>query len=301
MYAKKLLALLIGSLLLLTGLRFPVQAEDAAPVYLPFVTGAVPSPAIDVREEILIPAGNFQMGCDSENPAEFQCAFDHPQTDELPLHTVYLDAYYIDKYEVTNGRYKACVDAGICTAPQQSSSSTRPSYYNNEAYAEYPVIKVTWHQANAFCSWEGKRLLSEAEWEKAARGSDDTRRYPWGNADALCSLTNTSFYPQDQGGCVNDTAKVGSYPDGASPYGVMDMAGNVYEWINDWYDGLYYTTSPDSNPQGPATGTAHVIRGGGWSYCGENCEVRIAGRISGYLPSEWTNSMGFRCARTPGG
>lgn len=298
MLAKNLLSLLVGSTLLLTGLRFPVPVEDATPIYLPFVAREA-SPPIDVSEEIFIPAGTFQMGCDSDNAAEFRCAFERPQTDELPLHTVYLDAYYIDKYEVTNERYKACADAGICTAPQQNSSYTRPSYYDNAAYADYPVIKVTWHQANAFCNWEGSRLPTEAEWEKAARGSDDTRRYPWGNANATCSLTNTSFYPYDQGGCVNDTARVGSYPGGASPYGVMDMAGNVNEWVNDWYDGLYYTVSPDSNPQGPATGTAPVIRGGGWNYCGENCEVRVATRISGYLPTEWTNNMGFRCAHTP--
>jgi formylglycine-generating enzyme required for sulfatase activity len=244
------------------------------------------------EEEILIPAGTFQMGCDASNPAENGCNVFDWQTHELPLHTVYLDAYYIDKYEVTNARYKACVDGRGCTPPEESSSYERDSYYGNDAYDNYPVINVTWHQANDFCAWEGKRLPTEAEWEKAARGSSDTRKYPWGNAEATCSLANYG----GKNGCIGDTSEVGSYPAGASPYGVMDMAGNVLEWVNDWAGENYYSVSPGSNPQGPATGEYRVLRGGSW--LGTDYLVRSVHRFD-HQPVIWGNIIGFRCVRSP--
>lgn len=245
------------------------------------------------RDEIFIPAGSFQMGCDGSNPTENDCNVYDWQAQELPLHTVTLAAYYIDKYEVTNGRYQACVAAKGCTEPQASSSYTRTLYYGDPAYVDYPVVNVTWAQASAFCTWAGKRLPTEAEWEKAARGSTDTRMYPWGNEPATCTLAN-SWAPV--GDCMGDTGPVGSYPDGASPYGVMDMVGNAWEWVNDWYDETYYSVSPPANPQGPTAGDSRVVRGGAW-YDRAGSDVRITSR-SGGSPTLSNYFAGFRCARS---
>ncbi|MBU6351486.1 MAG: formylglycine-generating enzyme family protein [Chloroflexi bacterium] len=262
-----------------------IQASEemTGMVYLPVVS--IPS-SFNPAEEILIPAGSFQMGCDSSNPAETCFG------DEQPLHTVTLDAYYIDKYEVTNARYKVCVDAGGCTVPVSVDSYTRSPYYGTSTYADYPVFYVTWWQASAFCEWAGKRLPTEAEWEKAARGSSDTRVYPWGDSAPYCTKTNYNF-------CVGETSRVGFYPSGASPYGVMDMAGNVWEWVNDWYDGSYYSVSPGSNPQGPTTGSKRVLRGGSWQY--GYFGVRSAHRNgSVYVLDYWDHYfVGFRCVRSP--
>lgn len=254
------------------------------------VAVTVAATGLDTAEMVLIPAGAFQMGCDSSNPAETYC-----YSDERPLHTVNLSAYSIDKYEVTNARYKACEDAGVCTPPGNVNSYTRSPYYSAAAYTDYPVIYITWVQAEAFCNWAGKRLPTEAEWEKVARGSSDTRKYPWGNAAIDCSKAN--FYDNGNGTglCVGDTSRVGSYPSGASPYGVMDMAGNVREWVNDWYDGGYYSVSPGTNPQGPATGSFRVLRGGSWKYNGDY--VRSAER-GGNPPEVWDSVSGFRCVRS---
>jgi formylglycine-generating enzyme required for sulfatase activity len=261
-----------------------IQASEemTGMVYLPVVASI---PLFDTAEEILIPAGSFQMGCDSSNPAESCNSW------EQPLHTVTLSTYTIDKYEVTNARYQACVTAGGCTVPGSVDSSKRSPYYGTSTYADYPVLNVDWFQANAFCAWAGKRLPTEAEWEKAARGSSDTRKYPWGNSAPDCTKTNYDS-------CVGDTSRVGSYPSGASPYGVMDMAGNVDEWVQDWYDSSYYSVSPSNNPQGPETGTYRVLRGGSWVSFDFVGDVRSA--LRSVLPPRPLDldSNGFRCVRS---
>lgn len=267
------------------------RLPTSTPARMPTPTRALTQTPISSWAEIdmiLIPAGSFQMGCDASNPAENGC--NQPlQRRELPLHTIYLDDYYIDKHEVTNSRYKACVDAGGCTPPHSINSHIRSSYYDTAAYANYPVINIRWHQADSYCRWAGKRLPTEAEWEKAARGSSDTRRYPWGDTGPNSTLLN--YYRN-----INDTSEVGSYPEGASPYGVMDMAGNVWEWVNDWYGENYYSVSPDTNPQGPATGTHRVLRGGAWGNVGDF--VRSAYRLNGD-PNRRLNNFGFRCVHSP--
>ena len=234
---------------------------------------------------IYIPEGEFLMGCDPDQNAGFDCVFD-----ELPLHAVVLSAYFIDQHEVTNGQYQQCVEADSCQEPVYKNSLTRASYYGEPAFDDYPVIAVTWFEANAYCQWVGGRLPSEAEWEKAARGTQPTA-FPWGNQIPDCSLANS--YDNASGSfCVGDTAKVGSYPEGASVYGVMDMAGNVWEWVNDWYSAEYYRFSPLVDPPSIDSGSDKVIRGGGFDYSWS--KLRVAYK-SNHHPETRHLSYGFRC------
>ena len=212
------------------------------------------------------------------------------EIDEHPQPTVYLDAYWIDQTEVTNVMYAKCVADGGCIKPSSNGSYTRDSYYGNSRYDNFPVIYVDWNQASAYCEWAGRKLPTEAQWEKAARGTDG-RMYPWGEKTPQGNLVNCHG--------EEDTAKVGSCPDGASPYGVLDMAGNVDEWVADWYDGNYYQNSPSSNPEGPPEGPEDQIpsrglRGG--SYFNNVYNFRSANRNSN-MPFSSGYYDGFRCVQ----
>ena len=253
--------------------------ETATPTIEPTPTlgnGSVRVRESDSAPMVYVPAGPFPMGSTAS-------------TDEAPVHEVVLDAFWIDQYEVTNRQYELCVDAGACSPPETGGSETRAAYFGEEAYADYPVAFVDWFQADAYCQWTGGRLPTEAEWEKAARGTDE-RVYPWGNDAPTCDLTNYEIAPSTW--CVGDTSEVGSYPAGASPFGALDMAGNLWEWVADWYAADYYSTSPEANPTGPLNGADKVIRGGAWGYYEDG--VRSADR-GWSAPSIAYRNGGFRC------
>lgn len=221
----------------------------------------------------LVQAGEFKMGSNGNEP------------DEEPSHTVYLDSFYMDKYEVTNVSYSACVSAGTCVLPKQTNSFRNANYFGNAQFDNYPVIYVDWFMAKTYCEWRQARLPTEAEWEKAARGPNSTT-YPWGEG-IDCTREN-------YGGCGRDTNVVGSYESGKSFYGLYDMAGNVWEWVADWYSADYYKNSPAANPLGPSAGTQRVMRGGSWADLGSSS--RSANRHSND-PLSYGNSVGFRCVR----
>ncbi len=223
----------------------------------------------DGMQMVFVPAGSFTMGSDSG------------PVDESPARTVTLDAFWIDQTEVTNGKYARCLRSGSCNLPADNRSGSRGSYFDDPSFADFPVIKVSWNDASAYCKWAGGRLPSEAEWEKAARGTDG-RAYPWGE-----TLNNTYA---NYGG--KDTTRVASYESGKSPYGVYDMAGNVLEWVNDYY--AIYPKTPSANPTGPATGEKRVARGGSWlSFNGNiGTTVRFAND-----PMDASETLGFRCVQ----
>lgn len=314
--------ILILSLLALTACATPSTAATATstPITLPSVpapvmeatstpdgipTATFPAPPIsptpagfaarlspaDDMPQVFVPAGKFQMG-----------GFDvHTEDDELPVHEVTLDAFWLDQYEVTNGMYALCVQAGTCNPPQKPYSNLRPEYFGNPEFKDYPVITVTWADAQTYCAWAGRRLPTEAEWERAARG-DDLRTYPWGEEppSALYANFNNS---------MRDTSRVGAYPLGASPFGALDMAGNVAEWVQDLYRADYYQTSPSTNPMGPESAKRlilRVIRGG--SYQDAWVNIRLSNRGSELGPNpdaaydspdlfgRSSSKVGFRCA-----
>jgi len=237
--------------------------------------------AKDGTVQLYVPAGEFGMGSDSASP------------DQAPFHVVTLDAFWIDQTEVTVAQYIQCVQAAACSAPLALNSTTRAVYYDNSDFFNYPVIHVNWPQAQAYCESVGRRLPTEAEWEKAARG-DDARLYPWGNEPPDPSRLNF------QASGVNDTVAVGQYPSEVSPYGALDMAGNVSEWVADWYDAAYYAISPNLNPLGPdrtgcPEGDCRPLRGGNWN--GRADEVTTAVRLF-YGPNESRDAFGMRCAQS---
>ncbi len=220
---------------------------------------------------VFVPAGDFTMGNRDSN---------------APEHVVYLDDFWIDKLDTTNALYKKCVDAGKCAPPSNKSSAKRSEYYGNSQFDNFPVIYVSWDDASKFCAWAGKRLPTEAEWEKAARGTDK-RTYPWGNTFDANKLNSAE-------GGRGDTTVVGFFISGASPYGALDLAGNVWEWVADWYDSAYYTNSPRNNPVGPAAGDYRVLRGGSWS---TDEDLTRAAYRGDYGPGFRFSYVGFRCSQ----
>lgn len=250
---------------------------------------------------VAVPAGEFRMGCDLANAGLYGCS-----AKDTPLHAVWLDAFAVDKYEVTNAQYRACVAAGECKRPRKTGSYERDSYFYDGRYNDFPVLFVSHWDAQDYCGFVGKRLPSEAEWEKAARGAVDTRIFPWGNEFPDCTRANFTedFYDDnDTYFCDGDTAAVGSHPAGASIYGAMDMAGNVFEWVEDNYRENYYARSPYRNPIN-RVGDYYSIRGG--SYRPRLIYQRVSHRHFGHhgdgvgddAPYFRNDQVGFRCARS---
>jgi len=226
-----------------------------------------------------IPAGCFDMGD----------AFAEGAPDELPVHNVCISAFEIDFHEITNAEYAECVNAGGCTPPSYFNSATRSTYYGDPAYDEFPVIYVNWHQVKEYCTWAGKRLPTEAEWEYAARGGLEGNRFPWGNTLSGMDANYTdSGDPWD-----NDTSQVEYYaPNG---YELYDMAGNVWEWVeDDWHDDYNFAPIDGSAWVDTPRGAYRVIRGGDWN--APNYTLRVAWRLYA-LPSVDSALGGGRCAR----
>jgi len=226
-----------------------------------------------------VPAGEFFMGCNDK--VDEEC-----EDNEKPGRQVFLDAFKIDETEVTVAAYQRCINAKVCTWPNMDNKCNwGPDIGRRE---NYPINCVDWQQAKTFCEWVGKRLPTEAEWEKAARGTDG-RVYPWGNewddkkANAggkdVSSITTTP---------------VGSFPAGASPFGALDMAGNVWEWMQDWHDGEYYQAGPTKNPRGPEEGIWKVTRGGAWSDRPQYARASYRSRLG---PGLRHGLLGMRCAQ----
>jgi eukaryotic-like serine/threonine-protein kinase len=227
---------------------------------------------VDGAVIVYVPEGEFLMGNEDNVAWRY----------ETPERMVLLDDYWIYQHPVTNQQYRACVYDSECLSP----GDTR--YYSKPDFDDHPVVHVRWSDSNAYCQWAGGRLPTEAEWEKSARGTDG-RRYPWGNQSPTCSLANDY-------GCLGRTSPVGSYPEGASPYGAMDMAGNVWEWVADWYAEDYYSRSPYENPQGPDNGISRVLRGGSWGFkAGWPLRVTFRGWAR---PNDMSLLYGFRCVFT---
>jgi len=220
-------------------------------------------------------------------------------TNEEPIHVVETSEYYIDKYEVTNALYKVCAEAGVCQPPSITRSSTRPDYYDNSQYVDYPVIYVNWYQAQVYCKWRGARLPTEAEWEKAARGQSGYM-YPWGNefnAEGVnfCDK-NCPFSWKDKNYNDNsaDTASVFAYPNGTSEYGVYNMAGNVWEWTSSIMKPYPYAL--DDGRENQQIESERVARGGAWDSSGDGSLLTVR-RIQ-FKPYDFRDILGFRCVRT---
>ncbi|MBN1265039.1 MAG: SUMF1/EgtB/PvdO family nonheme iron enzyme [Anaerolineales bacterium] len=283
----------------------PARSENFEPPPATAEAGNAWKSAVDGKTMLYIPAGASYLGARDD----YRLA----EPDERPQNRITLDAFWIADTEVTNAEYEACVGTGACSTPIYTGSATREEYFGESAYADYPVLGVRWYQARDYCAWVGGSLPSEGQWEKAAR-SHDGRRYPWewvgsvyngrqeirlNYCDAECTHPWADNSYSDG---YADTAPVGSYPAGASPYGVLDMAGNVWEWTNDWYANAAFKDMVLENPTGPDYGLEKVIKGGSWMD-GLNDDVPVLFRSSNRAfrsPVEAYNDLGFRCVLPAG-
>jgi eukaryotic-like serine/threonine-protein kinase len=267
---------------------------------------AVTAPAGDM---LLVPAGEFWMGCNEQ--VDQAC-----QADEKPGRKVWLRAFRIDRNEVTTGQFRACVAAGACSAEGITVQRMGGNPFTTHDWAcnwgqpkreEHPINCVAWQQARAYCGWAGKRLPTEAEWEKAARGSADRRRFPWGDQGLEGSVRRANVVDQwaldkfskdlakeeKYSDGYEGTSPVGAFPEGRSPYGALDMAGNVCEWVADRYAADAYATGPSEDPKGAREGDKRVFKGG--SFGRSSPESRIS-RRDGFDPTDQYAGLGFRCA-----
>lgn len=290
-------------MLLLSGCIMQTPLETAQPVIeedVEVIPTEVPEPSSEMPAEpvvepdiatapegmVLIPATEYMMGCDPEHNNGYTCP-----SDELPLHMVSVSAFAIDVYEVTNVQYAECVAADGCLPPIATASQAREDYYENPEYANFPMINVKWEQAQAYCNWAGKRLPTEAEWELAARGTTP-KAYAWGDEAPDCSKANI-YNDATMSACVGDSVAVGGYPEGASEFGVMDMTGNVWEWVADSYIADFYSVSPAENPLAEEANQVYTVRGGGWA--ANWLTARLTSRA--YDLSFYSGvDLGFRCA-----
>lgn len=232
------------------------------PVPAPPAAGDQRVNAIDQAIYVFVPGGDFLMGSAIAR-------------DEQPEHTVTIDDFWIGQTEVTNAQYARCVDTDACTPPHND-------HWDHPEQADLPVTHVDWEQANRYAQWAGGRLPTEAEWEKAARGTDG-RTFPWG--DDVTDEQRLNF------NSMTGVVAVGSYPAGASPYGALDMAGNVEEWVADWYAPDAYAQSADPNPTGPTTGILRVVRGGSFKSSRGGVRASVRGRAA---PAINFDNVGFR-------
>jgi formylglycine-generating enzyme required for sulfatase activity len=219
---------------------------------------------------VLIPVSEFLMGSDQG------------ELDELPIHKVYVDSFYMDVYEVTNAMYKKFIEA---------TEHKPPKYWDDPKCnaTDQPVVGVTWQDAVDYCNWAGNRLPTEAEWEKAARGGLIGKQYPWGDEENIEQPSGELLADENPG--LSAAYPVGSFaPNG---YGLHDMERNAWEWCTDWYDEEYYSKSPDKNPKGPNSGVKKIMRGGSW-FSGIYTPLRVSYRYS-LEPTQTSNIIGFRC------
>lgn len=278
----------------------PTEPPTAAPTKVPTANPepVAPPAAFAATELVFIPAGSFKMG---GKP-------DGDDADEKPFHDVEMYEFNIEKYEVTNAQYQACVAVAVCPPPTKTGSGTRATYFGDPAFDTYPVVNVTWYGADAYCKWNGRRLPNEAEWERAAKGVENWR-YTWSNSigmqfewnaifhgspisfcEASCGTDN---YWQDVNDGFPDTAPVGRFAeyDSSSGFGVIDMAGNVAEWTNNWYDGNAYINGMDIYGPSEPTGVK-TVRGGSWAD-----EPRRNSDREPQAPEYSSDRIGFRCAQ----